>query len=105
MIWLIYLSAMGRAAIPSFVSGKDSRGPCPLVTPPPIPTAQWDSNVMPRELTQEETLEYIELHGQAAHNAVELDSTALKFTGGMGFWSINLSGMCPKTHGPMGRRY
>ena len=38
---------------------------------------------MPRELTQEETLEYIELHGQAAHNAVELDSTALKFTGGM----------------------
>ncbi|KAH8110899.1 NADH:flavin oxidoreductase/NADH oxidase [Phellopilus nigrolimitatus] len=70
----IYLQLwqLGRAAKPRVISGPDSPsnpgGPHPYVSASDIPLT--GSTVRPRPLTHDEILEYIELFGTAAHNAV-----------------------------------
>ncbi|KAL5505000.1 hypothetical protein ACEPAH_7663 [Sanghuangporus vaninii] len=70
----LQLVALGRAAVPAVLSRPDSPsnpgGPYPLVGPSPIPIPTADQSIIPRPLTHEEILEYIDLYGQAAHNAV-----------------------------------
>ena len=68
------LYANGRVADPKVLSQPDSLenpgGPYPFVAPSPIPLSTSDQSVVLQELTHEEILEYIELFGQAAYNAV-----------------------------------
>ncbi|OCB91223.1 NADH:flavin oxidoreductase/NADH oxidase [Sanghuangporus baumii] len=68
------LYANGRAPDPHVLFSPDSPsnpgGPYPFVAPSPIPLSTSDQSIVPRELTHEEILEYIELFGQAAYNAV-----------------------------------
>ncbi|KAL5505001.1 hypothetical protein ACEPAH_7664 [Sanghuangporus vaninii] len=68
------LYANGRAPDPHVLFSPDSPsnpgGPYPYVAPSPIPLSTLDQSIVPRELTHEEILEYIELFGQAAYNAV-----------------------------------
>ncbi|KAL5505025.1 hypothetical protein ACEPAH_7688 [Sanghuangporus vaninii] len=72
----IYLQiwAMGRAADPSFLAQPDCPqnlgGPHPFVSSSDLPLSDRKDGVKPRPLTHEEILEYIELFGQAAYNAV-----------------------------------
>ncbi|KAH8110896.1 NADH:flavin oxidoreductase/NADH oxidase [Phellopilus nigrolimitatus] len=70
----IYLQMwqLGRAAVPRVLALPDSRvnpgGPYPYVSASDVPLP--DTEARPRPLTHEEILEYIELFGAAAHNAV-----------------------------------
>ncbi|KAL5532373.1 hypothetical protein ACEPAF_5943 [Sanghuangporus sanghuang] len=68
------LWALGRAAQPTIISQPDSPknpgGPYPYVSASAIPLSTRDDGIKPRPLTNEEILEYIDLYGQAAHNAV-----------------------------------
>ncbi|KAL5505006.1 hypothetical protein ACEPAH_7669 [Sanghuangporus vaninii] len=72
----IYLQlwAIGRAAVYNVITQPDSPrnpgGPHPYVSASNIPLSTKKDNPSPRPLTYEEILEYIELYGQAAHNAV-----------------------------------
>ena len=65
---------MGRAASPAFLSQEDCienpGGPHPYVSASDLPLSDRAGNTTPRALTHEEILEYIELYGQAAYNAV-----------------------------------
>ncbi|KAL5483554.1 hypothetical protein ACEPAI_8786 [Sanghuangporus weigelae] len=72
----IYLQMwqLGRAADPEVLARPDSPsnpgGPYPFVSASDIKTPEKQDGPTPRPLTHEEILEYIELFGQAAHNAV-----------------------------------
>ena len=65
---------LGRTAIPKVLALPDSPqnpgGPYPLVSSSNVPLPNSKSDVIPRALTHEEVLEYIELFGTAAYNAV-----------------------------------
>lgn len=64
---------LGRAALPDVLAKPDSPenpgGPYPYVSSSDVPL-EGRSHGLPRPLTHDEILEYIELFGQAAHNAV-----------------------------------
>lgn len=68
------LWALGRAAQPTIISQagspKNPQGPYPYVSASDIPLSTRNDGIKPRPLTHEEILEYIELYGKAAHNAV-----------------------------------
>ncbi|OCB91226.1 NADH:flavin oxidoreductase/NADH oxidase [Sanghuangporus baumii] len=68
------LWAVGRAADPAIISQHDCienpGGPYPYVSASDIPLGDHNDGIKPRSLTHDEILEYIELYGQAAHNAV-----------------------------------
>ncbi|KAL5483568.1 hypothetical protein ACEPAI_8800 [Sanghuangporus weigelae] len=72
----IYLQiwALGRAAEPSFLAQPDCLqnpgGPHPYVSSSDLPPSDRKDGIKPRPLTHEEILEYIELFGHAARNAV-----------------------------------
>ncbi|KAL5483542.1 hypothetical protein ACEPAI_8774 [Sanghuangporus weigelae] len=70
----LQLVAMGRVALPAILSRPDSPsnpgGPYPFAAPSAISIPTADQSNIPRPLTHKEILEYIDLYGQAAHNAV-----------------------------------
>ncbi|EJD07822.1 NADH:flavin oxidoreductase/NADH oxidase [Fomitiporia mediterranea MF3/22] len=72
----IYLQmwAIGRAALPDVLAQPDGPrnpgGPHPYISASDIPLSTRKDGPNPRPLNHEEILEYIELYGQAAHNAV-----------------------------------
>lgn len=65
---------LGRAAQPDVLAKPDSPsnqgGPYPYVSASNVPLPERQGGPSPRPLTHDEILEYIELFGQAAHNAV-----------------------------------
>ncbi|KAL5483539.1 hypothetical protein ACEPAI_8771 [Sanghuangporus weigelae] len=72
----IYLQLwqLGRTANPEILAlpdcPKNPGGPYSLVSSSDIPLPDKEDAIKPRPLTHEEILEYIELFGEAAHNAV-----------------------------------
>ncbi|KAL5483548.1 hypothetical protein ACEPAI_8780 [Sanghuangporus weigelae] len=68
------LWAVGRTADPAIISQLDCienpGGPYPYVSASDIPLSDRNDGIKPRSLTHDEILKYIELYGQAAHNAV-----------------------------------
>lgn len=66
--------AMGRAALHEIISQPDSPknpgGPYQVVSASDIPLSTYDQSIKPHALTHDEVLEYVDLHGQAAYNAV-----------------------------------
>ncbi|KAL5532355.1 hypothetical protein ACEPAF_5925 [Sanghuangporus sanghuang] len=65
---------LGRTANPEILAQPDSPknpgGPYPFVSSSDIPISERKDGPAPRPLTHEEILEYVELFGRAAHNAV-----------------------------------
>lgn len=70
----VQLWALGRSAQTLVLNQPDSLknpgGPYPYVSASDIPLSVRDDNTRPRPLSHEEILEYIDLYGQAAYNAV-----------------------------------
>ena len=68
--------ATGRAAYPENLALPDSPvnqgGPYPYVSSSAVPLPDRKNAAIPRALSREEILEYTELFGKAAHNAVHL---------------------------------